>query len=56
MGMTLPELAAFFEQLGCQRAYNLDGGMSAAIVFQGERLNSPAWGGREIGDILYLSE
>ena len=24
---------------GCQQAYNMDGGVSAALIFMGERLN-----------------
>ena len=27
------------EGLGCQQAYNVDGGVSACMIFMGERLN-----------------
>ena len=54
-GMTLSELAKLFEDLGCCRAYNLDGGHSAVMVWQGEMYSSPSKpGGRAISDIIYL--
>ncbi|MFA9424291.1 MAG: phosphodiester glycosidase family protein, partial [Sedimentibacter sp.] len=37
-------------------AYNLDGGQSAAIVFDGEYVNQPIEGGRAISDIVYIGE
>ncbi len=55
-GMTLPEMASLFESLGCKRAYNLDGGHSAVMTYQGEIFSSPSKkGGRDISDIVYLS-
>lgn len=55
-GMTLVELAALFESLGCQSAYNLDGGHSAVMVLNGKIISSPSTpGGREISDIIYLA-
>ncbi len=55
-GMTLPELASLFEDLGCKRAYNLDGGHSAVMTYKGEIYSSPSKkGGRDISDILYLA-
>ena len=54
-GMTLDELASVFVQLGCQTAYNLDGGATATMVFNGEVVNRPAGGGRESSDIIYFS-
>ncbi len=54
-GMTLAELAELFESLGCKRAYNLDGGHSAVMTWQGEIFSSPSKpGGRDISDIIYL--
>ncbi|NLT96998.1 MAG: hypothetical protein GXW96_02375 [Christensenellaceae bacterium] len=35
-GMTLVELAELFASYGCEIAYNLDGGASAAMTFMGE--------------------
>lgn len=51
-GMSLDELAATFAALGCQTAYNLDGGATAMMVFQGELVNRPANGGRTSSDII----
>lgn len=55
-GMSLVELADLFESLGCRRAYNLDGGHSAAMTYQGSLISSPSKaGGRDISDIVYLA-
>lgn len=55
-GMTLPELASLMERLGCQAAYNLDGGHSAVMTWGDEICNAPSKaGGRDISDILYLA-
>ena len=54
-GMTMKELASFFEKLGCKTAYNLDGGHSAVMCLYGEIYSSPSTeGGRDISDIIYL--
>ena len=37
--MFLPEFAQLFVDQGCTTAYNLDGGVSACMVFMGEQLN-----------------
>lgn len=55
-GMTLDELAQVFEELGCTRAYNLDGGGSAVMLFNGEAYSRQSNGGRDLGDILVISE
>ena len=39
LGWTLVEFADLMEGLGCQQAYNVDGGVSANMIFMGERLN-----------------
>lgn len=55
-GMSLTELAAIFESLGCKTAYNLDGGNSAVMCLDGEIFSSPSTeGGRDISDIIYLA-
>lgn len=55
-GMTLAELASLFERLGCTRAYNLDGGHSAVMVYEDALFSSPSKGeGRDISDIIYLA-
>ena len=39
LGWNLVEFADLMEELGCEQAYNVDGGVSAAMIFMGERLN-----------------
>lgn len=55
-GMSLQDLAALFEALGCKLAYNLDGGNSAMLSFNQTLQNQPSGGGRELSDILYIGE
>ena len=45
-GLTLNELAQYLQSLGAQTAYNLDGGGSSAMIFQGQLVNSPTTTGR----------
>ena len=56
-GMTMPELAQVFVDRGAQVAYNLDGGGSSAMVFNGALVNNPLGKGKERGtsDILYVA-
>lgn len=53
-GMTLDELADTFVSLGCKTAYNLDGGATAMMVFQGKVISHPTNGGRSSSDIIYF--
>jgi len=57
-GMKFPALAEEFEKRGCVTAYNLDGGGSATMWFNGKVINSPhdgkRAGEREISDIIYI--
>ena len=57
-GYTLDELSQLFENLGCAVAYNLDGGQSSVMVWDGGSVtvNMPAGGGRPVGDIIYISK
>ena len=55
-GMTMEELSRLMESLGCKVAYNLDGGKSAALVFQGRAVGRPFEGGRDISDIIYITD
>ena len=48
VGMTIWEFADLFAEYGCSQAYNLDGGLSAGMIFMGEQLNSHS--GNRIGD------
>ena len=42
--------------MGCQVAYNLDGGGSATMVLNGERVNrSSGSRERDVSDIIYLT-
>lgn len=53
-GATISELAAIMEDEGCQTAYNLDGGKSAMMYFDGKIINKPDGDGRDISDIVYI--
>ncbi len=51
-GMTLDELADTFVALGCKAAYNLDGGATAMMIFNGQVVSRPVNGGRASSDII----
>ena len=58
-GLTLPEFAQVLYDLGAQNAYNLDGGGSSTMYFNGEVVNNPTTNGRSIkersvSDIVYI--
>lgn len=57
-GLSLLELAQEFQERGCTTAYNLDGGGSSTMVFNGEVVNNPtdgkSAGEREVSDIVYF--
>ncbi|MGC3953698.1 MAG: phosphodiester glycosidase family protein [Propionicimonas sp.] len=56
-GATLPELADILLGLGATTAYNLDGGGSSTLYFNGEVVNQPSnRGERATSDILYVAE
>lgn len=53
------ELAQLMQSLGAQTAYNLDGGGSSALYFNGTVVNNPTTNGRRIqersvSDIVYI--
>ena len=54
--MTLAELSQVFAGLGCKAAFNLDGGATAEMLFQGKLVNRPYKGGRQSSDIICFSE
>ena len=56
-GVTIPEFAQMFKDLGCVSAYNLDGGGSSTMVFSNKLVNRPQGGTKERGtsDILYIA-
>ena len=58
-GLSLYELAEFMQSLGVKTAYNLDGGGSSTMVFNGEVINNPTTNGnsikeRSVSDIVYI--
>ncbi|MBR6681815.1 MAG: phosphodiester glycosidase family protein [Clostridia bacterium] len=58
-GLTLYELAEFMQSLGTKVAYNLDGGGSSTMVFNGKMINNPTTNGksiqeRSVSDIVYV--
>lgn len=55
-GMTMTELAQFMESIGCQAAYNLDGGQSAAMWFRDGVISTPYNNGRAVGDAIVVCE
>ena len=55
-GVTMTELAQIMADLGCACAYNIDGGGSSAMYFNGSIINQPSNGGeRDTSDILYIA-
>lgn len=57
-GLSLYQLANLFVEEGCTVAYNLDGGGSSTLWFNGEVINHPTDGNqdgeREVSDIVYV--
>ena len=57
-GLSLYELAGFMKELGVTTAYNLDGGGSSTMVYEGEIINTPTSGRhtneRSVSDIVYI--
>lgn len=59
-GLTLHELAQFMQELGAVTAYNLDGGGSSTMYFNGQVVNNPTTTGRiqerSVSDIVYIGQ
>ena len=58
-GLSLFNLAAYMESLGCVEAYNLDGGGTSEMWFCGEVINHPTHNGQDMeergmSDIVYV--
>jgi len=57
-GLSLLELAQVFDDRGCTVAYNLDGGGSSTMYFNGNIINKPTEGNgiveRKVSDIVYF--
>ena len=54
-GVTMSQLAALMQEEGCRTAYNLDGGKSAVMYYDGDWVNGPIGMGREISDCIYIA-
>ncbi len=56
-GVTLPELADLMQSLGATEAYNLDGGGSSTMIYEGDPVNDPLGRGQEraTSDILWVA-
>ena len=59
-GLSLYELGQFMQKLGVKTAYNLDGGGSSTMYFNGQVVNNPTTNGRikerGVSDIAYIGE
>lgn len=59
-GLSLLELAQVFQSRGCTVAYNLDGGGSSTMWFNGRVINNPTdgrnAGERSVSDIVYFGD
>ena len=58
-GLSLYQLAQFMSELGVETAYNLDGGGSSSMVFNGTLINNPTTTGgrikeRSVSDIVFI--
>lgn len=58
-GLTLRQLAEFMQGLGVTTAYNLDGGGSSTMYWNGQVINNPTTSGRSVkersvSDIVYI--
>lgn len=56
IGIKMQDLALLMEELGCKAAYNLDGGQSSMLWYNGELVSNPYKGGRPVGDIVFLKD
>ena len=55
VGVTMSQLAQLMKEEGCQTAYNLDGGKSAVMYYNGKAVSKPIGGvSRTISDIIYI--
>ncbi len=59
-GLTLYELAEVMQSLGCTQAYNLTGGASSTMYFNGQIVNNPTSGftdgERRLSDIVFIEK
>ena len=50
-----PEFTELLSTLNVKHAYNMDGGHSSTIYFNGQRINSPETKNRKVSDIIYFA-
>ena len=58
-GLSLYQMAEVMKSYGAKTAYNLDGGGSSTLYFNGQVINKPTTGGnkiseRAVSDIVYI--
>ena len=58
VNINIPRLAQIMSDLGCKQAYNLDGGNTAQVKFNGvyQRKSDPNASQRKVDDILCIGE
>lgn len=55
-GITIPQMAEFMKSIGCEQAYNLDGGNSAALIFHNGIYSTKSVDNeRSVSDIIYFA-
>lgn len=55
-GLTIKVLAKLMSQLGCVRAYNMDGGSTSMMLIGDKVISKPAGGGRSSSDIILIKD
>ena len=55
-GASMRALSSLMADLGCKTAYNLDGGASSSMAYNGKLVNKPSGGGRAVSDIVMICE
>ena len=55
LGVTLEQMADIMLELGCEQAYNLDGGNSATLAFNGQVYNVKKQKERDVSDVIYFA-
>ena len=56
VGFTILQMAELCQEMGCNNAYNLDGGSSSSVVLGGKKINALSTGKiRPVGDCIYFA-
>ena len=55
LGVTMDQMADIMLELGCEQAYNLDGGNSATLAFNGQVYNVKKQKERDVSDVIYFA-